>query len=83
MFKYKDLVAHKFMYSDKLTGVGWEIEVFETFRNESDNATVILLTDNVRVEMTRFDTIKGSSHVINKIMESYGNAMNKLEYTNV
>jgi len=83
MFKYRDLVGQTFNYSDKATGTGWEIEVFHSFRNETDYGTILVLTDNVQVKMERFDTLRGTTHIINKIIESYGKAMNKLECTNV
>lgn len=70
----------KFFYSDEETGIGWNIEVFETFRAAERDSVVLILTDWIRVELDRLDLMMDFSSIVDKILKGYGKLIANLEY---
>lgn len=82
MNTFETLVGQKMFYSDKETGVGWEIEVFDAYHSMERAGVNLILTDNIRVNLSYIDNVRGYNHIIDKIMEKYENEINNLEYKN-
>jgi hypothetical protein len=73
-----DLIGIPFFYNDKETGVGWNIEIFEVYREAMFDSTVIILTDNIKVKLSHLDMIRGAERVFQKLHDSYEKQIGEL-----
>lgn len=82
MFNYNsmlnNLVGVPFFYSDKETGVGWDIEIFEVYRESMFDFVVVVLTDNIRVKLSHIDLVRGPEQIFKRIYETYEKEIGEL-----
>ena len=72
------LIGIPFFYSDKETGIGWNIEIFEIYREAMFDSIVLVLTDNIRVKLSPLDMVRSKETVFEKIYETYEKQIGEL-----
>lgn len=76
------LVGKSFFYDDEETGIGWNFHIFEIYREAMFDSVVLILSDNIRIKLSRLDIVRGPECIINKIYNGYKESINNLEYIN-
>ena len=68
---FNHLINIPFFYNDKETGIGWNIQIFNIYREADFDSIIVILTDNIKVELSHIDMVMGPEKVLEKILDSY------------
>lgn len=69
------LLGKTLTYADEETGLSWGIEIFAAYRAADRLGYILLITDNIKVELSEYLHLVKPETIANQIIETYKRAI--------